>query len=191
MRVCTLGFSFFRIASGRADMKALRVIAVLSIAWLLALPAAAKAPKLGQPAPPLTATTLDGRAFSLADARGKVVIVNFWATWCTPCRAEMPAIDAFYRAHRDEGLVVIAVSLDDPSDLPEVQRVMREFAFPAALYTQAKAGGYGRMARLPLSFVVDRDGVLRRDAWKAAPTLDAAALEREVLPLLRAPPQKS
>jgi thiol-disulfide isomerase/thioredoxin len=167
----------------------------IGLSWLLALAlsttvASAKAPTLGQQAPALVATTLDGQHFDLAALRGKVVIVNFWATWCTPCRAEMPAIDAFYRAHRDEGLVVLAVSLDDAADAKQVRAVMSEFAFPAAMYKDAKASGYGRMARLPLSFVIDRDGVLRRDAWKAAPALDAAALEREVLPLLRTP-QKS
>jgi cytochrome c biogenesis protein CcmG/thiol:disulfide interchange protein DsbE len=161
-------------------------------AWVLLLllsmapvAAAAKLPKAGDPAPALEATLVDGSRFVLAGQRGKVVLVNFWATWCPPCRAEMPAIDAFYRAHRDEGLVVIAISMDEPEDLPKVSEAMAGFSFPTALVSRTQAKGYGRLWRMPLTFVVDRDGILRRNAWKAAPTIDAAALEAEVLPLLR------
>lgn len=154
---------------------------------LAAMPAPAKTLKPGQPAPPIEATTLDGARFVLAQHRGQVVLVNFWATWCAPCRAEMPAIDAFYRAHKDEGLSVIAISLDEPEDEAKVRQVMSAFSFPAAMIAQTQAKAYGRFWRLPLTFVVDRAGVLRRNAWQAAPTMDAAALETEVLPLLRQP----
>ena len=128
---------------------------------------------------------LDGSHFVLAEQRGKVVLVNFWATWCVPCRAEMPAIDAFYKAHRDQGLVVVAISLDDPADLAQVKLAMSRLSFPTALISQTQAKGYGRLWRMPLTFVVDREGILRRNAWKAAPKIDAASLDAEVLPLLR------
>jgi len=148
---------------------------------------AAKAPQAGQPAPAIEATLLDGSRFVLAEQRGKVVLVNFWATWCLPCRAEMPAIDAFYRAHREEGLVVVAISMDEPADLALVRDAMKGYAFPTALISRTQAKGYGRLWRMPLTFVVDRDGILRRNAWKAAPKIDAASLDTEVLPLLRKP----
>jgi thiol-disulfide isomerase/thioredoxin len=144
----------------------------------------AKGPVLGQPAPALEAAQLDGGHFSLAADAGKVVIVHFWATWCEPCRKEMPVLDAFYRQHRAEGAEVIAVSLDDPADLKQVNAVMTAFSFPAALISQTKAKGYGRLWRIPLTFVVDRRGILRRDGWTAAPDIDAAALDAAVLPLL-------
>jgi thiol-disulfide isomerase/thioredoxin len=139
----------------------------------------------GKPAPPFSATLFDGRAFSLADARGKVVMVNFWATWCAPCRAEMPAIDAFFRAHRDDGLVVIAVSMDRAADEAKARAAMNDYAFGAAFAKDASFKDYGRIWRLPLTFVVDRAGVLRKDDWYEDPGIDAAKLDAVVLPLLQ------
>jgi thiol-disulfide isomerase/thioredoxin len=139
----------------------------------------------GKPAPALTATLFDGSRFDLASARGKVVLVNFWATWCAPCRAEMPAIDAFYRKHRGDGLVVVAVSMDRPADEAKARAVMEDYAFGAAFAKDASFKGYGRIWRLPLTFVVDREGVLRRDDWYEDPGIDAAKLDAVVLPLLR------
>jgi thiol-disulfide isomerase/thioredoxin len=165
----------------------MRCLVILFLFLIATTAVSSKALQAGQAAPPIEARTLDGSRFVLADHKGKVVLVNFWATWCAPCRAEMPAIDAFYRAHKDQGLVVIAISLDEPADLAQVQKAMAGFSFPAALISQTRAKGYGRLWRLPLTFVVDRAGVLRRNAWKAAPTIDAASLEAEVLPLLTQP----
>ena len=163
------------------------------LALLLLLPgmagqAWAKGLEVGAPAPSIEATLLDGSRFSLAQARGKVVVVNVWATWCGPCRAEMPALDTFYKAHRDEGLVVLAISADDPGDIAQVRTVMRDFSYPAAMADDAKIAGYGRLWRVPLTFVIDRDGILRRDGFKAAPTIDAAVLEKDVLPWLQQHP---
>ncbi|HXF80071.1 MAG TPA: TlpA disulfide reductase family protein [Usitatibacter sp.] len=149
----------------------------------LALPAFA-ALDVGKPAPPLDALLLDGTRYSLQAERGKVVIVNFWATWCAPCRAEMPAIDAYYRKHRGEGLEVIAVSMDDPGSEEKVRNVMRAFSFPAALGPGSDFKGYQRIWRLPLTFVIDRDGTLARKDWYGDPGIDEKLLESTVTPLL-------
>jgi cytochrome c biogenesis protein CcmG, thiol:disulfide interchange protein DsbE len=145
----------------------------------------AKGLAVGEPAPAIEATLLDGSHFSLADARGKVVVLNVWATWCGPCRAEMPALETFYQAHAKDGLVVLAISADDRADIDKVRQVMQEFTYPAAMAHDAKFGGYGRLWRVPLTFVIDRDGVLRRDGFKATPTIDASVLDKDVLPLLQ------
>jgi thiol-disulfide isomerase/thioredoxin len=155
---------------------------LLSLVFL-ALPAFAGL-DVGKPAPALDAKLLDGTHYSLASERGKVVIVNFWATWCAPCRAEMPAIDAYYRKHRGEGLEVLAVSMDDPGSEERVRNVMRAFSFPAALGPQSDFKGYQRIWRLPLTFVIDREGVLRKKDWYGDPGIDEQLLEKTVTPLL-------
>jgi cytochrome c biogenesis protein CcmG/thiol:disulfide interchange protein DsbE len=135
----------------------------------------------------MQAKLLDGTAFNLADDIGKVVIVNMWATWCGPCREEMPALDAYYRQHRDQGLVVVALSMDDPKDEAKVREVTRPYSFPVGLEHDTYLQGYGRIWRLPLTFVVDRKGILRKDQWYGDPGLDAQLLEQTVTPLLRTP----
>jgi len=138
------------------------------------------------PAPALVGTLFDGARFSLADHAGKVVVLNFWASWCAPCREEMPALDAYYRRHRSEGLEMVAISMDSPKDEAKARALMEAFSFPAAFGREMNIKGYGRIWRLPLTFVIDRQGVLRKDGWYGDPLLDAAILEQAVTPLLRA-----
>jgi cytochrome c biogenesis protein CcmG, thiol:disulfide interchange protein DsbE len=141
----------------------------------------------GQPAPSIQAKLLDGTVFNLADDKGKVVIVNMWATWCGPCREEMPALDAYYRQHRDQGLVLVALSMDDPRDEAKVRAATQAYSFPVGLERETYLKGYGRIWRLPMTFVVDRRGILRKDQWYGDPGLDAKLLEQTVTPLLGAP----
>ena len=104
--------------------------------------------------------TSDGGAFRLSDHRGKVVLVNFWATWCPPCREEMPAMERLYREHRERGLVLVAVSLDaDPAVVAPYVNASR-LTFPIALDPKAEIGNKYGVRALPSSFVIGRDGTM-------------------------------
>lgn len=154
----------------------------------VAVPMTQAAPVIGQPAPALQATLLDGTRFDLAAHRGDVVVLNFWATWCEPCRAELPAFEQVYAAHRGEGLTMLAVSMDDPELRARVAKVAADFSFPVATVSDTQAAGYGRIWRLPITFVIDREGRLRVDGGSGQRrAYDRPALERELEPLLHAP----
>lgn len=139
---------------------------------------------VGQPAPPLSAHTLNGEYFDLTSARDKVVIVNFWASWCAPCRAEMPALETYYAQHKADGLLVLAITIDTPDQENAVRDIMRAYNFPAALAKDAQYAGYGRIWRLPMTFVIDRQGILRKDGSVGEPKIDLPLLEKLVTPLL-------
>ena len=111
------------------------------------------------PAPDFTLSTLSGTSLSLADLRGKVVLLNFWATWCVPCRKEMPAIEALYQRYKDRGLEVLAISLDKGS-ATVVGAFVQEMGvtYRVALDpTWATARTYG-VRGLPATFLLDRAG---------------------------------
>src|SRR6516165_12567678 len=114
-------------------MKTARAL-MLCVVILCALRAlAADAPvRIGERAPALIVPTLDARVFDLAALHGKVVIVNFWASWCAPCRAEMPRLDAFYRRHHAQGLELLGLSVDEPADRAAVAQIMKSFSYPGA-----------------------------------------------------------
>jgi thiol-disulfide isomerase/thioredoxin len=117
--------------------------------------------------------------------QGKVIIVHFWATWCPPCREEMPALENFYQAHHDEGLEVIAVSVEDDADKTKVLEFSRNFSFPVAMQGASEVDGFGRIRALPLSFLFDRKGILRKGGWSGEQKMDASSLEAFVGPLLK------
>jgi thiol-disulfide isomerase/thioredoxin len=145
---------------------------------LLVGPAAAQ--KVGAPAPQLVGQTLDGKPFDLAKLRGHVVVANVWATWCTPCRVEMPTLDAFAKAHRAQGVVLVGLSADRLSDKATVDRVMSAFSYPALLLKAAKVDGFTPPNVLPVTYVIDAKGVVRSALIYTDKPLGEADLEAAV-----------
>ncbi len=171
----------FQLAPAVGRLRRGAVAAVLALLALQTTPHAAEALR---PAPALSATLLDGRSFTLHQAAGKVLIVNFWATWCAPCREEMPALEAFRSKYRGRGIEVLAISMDESRDLLKVRNTLQAYGFEAALSAQASYEGYGRVWRLPTTFVIDREGRLRTDLAMGAAPIDLTWLERHITPLL-------
>lgn len=112
-------------------------------------------------APELNLTGMDGETVSFADYRGQVVLVNLWATWCPPCREEMPTLLAFYEKYRSKGFVLIGIDQGETKEL--VEPFIEEFklTFPVWLDAGSVAGSEFATMNLPSSYVIDRDGQVR------------------------------
>ena len=171
------------------DQTTLRAIALAFIALVclsqpgqsqpgLSQPAAAAPIRIGQLAPNARFETVTGERFDLASLRGKVVVINFWATWCVPCRQELPLLDAYYRAHRNKGLVVLAATTED--SVPEYQ-LRKLFAALAITPLHRLHGPYAPMEGVPTNFVIDATGVVRH---AGAGAFTADVLDDLIGPLL-------
>jgi cytochrome c biogenesis protein CcmG/thiol:disulfide interchange protein DsbE len=160
-----------------------RRLALLAILPMVMVSRAVVAVDLGKPAPGLVVPEVEGQTFDLSTLRGKVVIVNFWATWCVPCREEMPILEAFYRAHHGQGLEVIGLSMDRSRDREAVRKLMQSVSYPIALASDAKVNGFGAVRALPVTYVVDETGTVRASLASDKP-LTEKRLEDVVLPLL-------
>ena len=116
---------------------------------------------VGQPAPVLVVPELNGETFDLSALRGKVVVLNVWATWCPPCRKEMPVLDSFYGEYHGRGVEMIGLSADRGRDRNQVRKVMQAVHYPAAMLADSKKNGFGTFNVLPVTFVIDSSGVVR------------------------------
>jgi len=140
--------------------------------------------ELGQAAPNIEGSLIDGKPFSLNNSKGKVVLVNFWASWCEPCREEMPAIEAYLKKNKSKGFEVLAITVDKPADMEQAKQIMKNYPFLYAEKNQMNYSGYGRIWRIPSSFIIDKQGILRKNGMTGDPKVDATVLEEIVTPLL-------
>jgi thiol-disulfide isomerase/thioredoxin len=155
---------------------------------LLAANVAMGAPDdVGQAAPKFVARQLDGATLDLAALRGQVVVVNLWASWCTPCRAEMPMLEGFYRKHQGEGMLLLGLSADDLHDRRDVEKAARGLTYPIALLQEARSNGFGSPKALPMTYVIDRNGVIVARLTPSRVALTESELAAAVLPLLATP----
>jgi len=137
--------------------------------------------EVGLPAPAFNLESLDGEQVALSDHLGEVVVVNFWATWCPPCRAEMPGIEQVYQAHKDEGMVVLAINGQEEAVLVKNFIDENGFTFPVLLDSNAEALRAYNARSFPMTIVVDRDGVVQ---YKQVGPITPAQLESLLAPLL-------
>ncbi|HWQ83339.1 MAG TPA: TlpA disulfide reductase family protein [Anaerolineales bacterium] len=133
------------------------------------------------PAPELQLVDVNGQTVDLKAYTGQVVLLNNWATWCPPCRAEMPALQVYHTAHQEQGFTVVAVEAGDP--IEQVRQFVDEYGltFPVWVDTRQQALAAFRNMALPNSYVMDRAGQVRL-AWNGAISLET--LDKYVTPLL-------
>ena len=135
-----------------------------------------------QPAPPLRVESLEGETLDLEQLRGQVVLVNFWATWCAPCRVEMPGFQDVWERHRSDGFKLIGLSTDR-TGAGAVRRFVDErgITYPVAMATGRAIRDFGGVRTLPTSFLIDREGRVR---YSVTGIFTETALNRAVERLL-------
>ena len=179
-------FTFLRVLSIGSlrvcTQRAKHTITAFLVAYLFLLnhDLALGGPVIDQLAPVLIANQLDGHQFDLSKLRGKVVLVNYWATWCEPCKKEMPTLNAFYQLHHNDGLEIIGISADRPEDLRKMRKTSSSLAYPTAALDQISDNGFGTPEGFPLTYVIDVNGIVRDKFIEVQDEL----LKAVVLPLL-------
>ncbi|HTY53741.1 MAG TPA: TlpA disulfide reductase family protein [Candidatus Binataceae bacterium] len=136
-----------------------------------------------QATPALVVQELNGQDFDIAKLRGKVVIINFWATWCPPCRKEIPALDAFYKRYHAKGVELIGLSADRSRDRSAVIKMMQSVDYPVAMLDDATVNGFGTPSVLPTTYIVDARGIVRSKLTDTE-VVTEQSLAKMVLPLL-------
>jgi peroxiredoxin len=163
-----------------------KITVVMFVLFALLTPfAAARASvEVGQSAPALTVTEVDGTTFDLAALKGKVIIVNFWASWCAPCQVELPELSAFYKYYHGQGVEMVALSVDRDRKRDDVKQVLKAFHLPGAMLTDAKTNGFDMPEGIPVTYIIDKNGVVQAQLTPDVKPVTEATLADAVKPLL-------
>jgi cytochrome c biogenesis protein CcmG, thiol:disulfide interchange protein DsbE len=139
---------------------------------------------LNKPAPAFTRLSISNERLDLANLRGKVVLLNFWATWCAPCQIEMPRFEQWQDQYKKDGLAIVGVSMDDDSD--PVKGLVRKLRvnYPVVMGDEKLGLAYGGVLGLPVTYLIDRQGVIRA-RYQGTTNLDA--MEKTIRQLLHKP----
>ncbi len=118
---------------------------------------------IGKPAPDFVLSDLNDKAYRLSDFRGKVVFLNFWATWCKPCREEMPSMEVLYKNFEKDGLVIMAVSIDRVTTTKDIPPFVKSLnlTFPILVDSWGKTDKPYKRMGVPETFLIDREGIIR------------------------------
>ena len=157
---------------------AVALLKVLAL-FLFAAPALAREPKVGQHAPAVELTLMDGSKTTLVEHKGEVVVLNFWATWCVPCRKELPLLDAYYRKLRSRGLQVYAVATEGSLPNHKLKDLFAAMAIPSV---RRLRGMSDEMPAVPTNYIIDRAGIVR---YAKTGAFDLDDLNTLLVPMLR------
>jgi len=155
----------------------------LFVVLLLTASAAWAVPEVDQPAPALKGILFSGKPFDLKEMLGKVVLVNFYSSYCKHCAYEIGILETFYESHRDQGFEIIVVGVDRPEDRHRVERMVGLYGLQGVMASDLEENGFDRSYRTPTAFVIDRDGILRSRTWGGK---TPHFFSENVVPLLRA-----
>jgi len=142
-------------------MRMIRSLLAAALAASVSLAASAATPVANALAPDFTLRGSDGRNVRLDELRGQVVLVNFWATWCGPCREEMPRLDTLYQKYHKSGFVLLGVNVDDDPRTALATAAKLNVSFPVLLDTDKKVSKLYDLNTMPSTIVIDRDGKMR------------------------------
>ncbi len=133
----------------------------LTILILMLMPVFAQAGQVGTVAPDFSLTDLNGKTVALQQLKGKVVLLDFWAPWCPPCREELPALDALYKKYNNDGLVIIGIDIDDSEKLVAEFLQKAPVSFTILIDRKGTLTRQYRFRTLPAAFIIGKDGVIR------------------------------
>lgn len=159
-------------------------VASLLIVLLLNASAFADIPGGQKKAPDFTLKSSTGSNVKLSELRGRVVLVNFWATWCTPCKEELPFFNTLYRRYQNLGLEVLGVNIDKVSSQGAKMSQALGLSFPVLFDPTGKTSKLYQIRTMPTTFVVAKDGTVRHVHWGFGPT-EEARYESEIRTLLK------
>ena len=157
------------------------VWAIMAMTAVAASGACPAAPHVGETAPDFTVTTFGGQTVKLADLRGDVIVLNFWATWCSPCRRELPMLETAFEAYNKYGFQVLAIATEDSVPQDKLRPLASHLKIP---FVRRIKGPYRFLDALPTNYIIDRSGKL---VYARAGAFDLDSLNGIVIPLLKEP----
>lgn len=163
-------------------IKAGRLLAVAALAAFALQASASPKVVVGQTAPAFELSLVDGTKVKSSDLLGQVVVLNYWATWCGPCKTELPLLDTYFKIQKSHGLRVYAVTTEDSLPIFKLRKLFGALAIPAV---KSVKGDYKALEGVPTNYIIDRKGRVR---YAKAAAFDLAALNRELVPLLQESP---